>query len=105
MENGSFKDNSRNIPSEGRKNELESGSEKKFSRKAVKKSMTEQLIAPPVRVWEKIERILDQQDERRNQANEILSATLGFKEKAKRKSIYWAAAGVTVVAGVLIIIL
>jgi hypothetical protein len=108
MKNSSSKNSFHNIHSTKEKNILESQTETTHSsRKAVEKNMTEQLIAPPARVWEKIERILDQQDERRNQANEILSATFTNKNTVvKRKKVYWAtAAGVTVVAGILFIVL
>ena len=73
-----------------------------FLSKAVKSTMTEQLIVPPARVWDKIEKILDEQDNRRNNANTIIASSFGRISLIKRKKVYLAtAAGLTVVAGLL----
>ena len=72
-----------------------------FSSKAVKSTMTEQLIVPPARVWDKIEKILDEQDARRNNANTIIAASFGRVGFFKRKSFYLATiAGLGIAAGV-----
>jgi hypothetical protein len=60
--------------------------------------MTEQLIAPPARVWEKIEMILDQQDMNKQLTRLQLSST-GRKAR-KAFPIYFAAAGASILAGV-----
>ena len=72
-----------------------------FSSKAVKSTMTEQLIVPPARVWDKIEKILDEQDERRNTADKLITSSFAGKSESKPKKLYLATiAGLGVAAGV-----
>jgi hypothetical protein len=59
--------------------------EETFSSQAVKSTMTEQLIAPPARVWDKIEKVLDQQEHRRKEACEIIANTFNNKTKNNNK--------------------
>ena len=75
----------------------------KLSRKAVKELMTKQRIAPPAHVWDKIEQVLDQQDLRKGEANKIIASTFSNKQSDKKRKIL-AAAGVTFVAGILLIL-
>ncbi|HEX8461206.1 MAG TPA: anti-sigma factor [Segetibacter sp.] len=50
--------------------------------KAVNPRMTtDQLTIPPARVWDKIEQILDQQDDRRKTANTMIATSFRSKEK------------------------
>ncbi len=58
--------------------------------------MTEQLVAPPARVWEKIERILDQQD--KDRLSNVLFSSPSHQTKS-RFSFYVAAVSVTALAG------
>ena len=76
------------------------------SLKAVKTNMNQHTVAPPSHVWDKIEKILDEQEDRRKQANEIIAASFNnTKSYYGRKSICVAAfAGVSVVAGIMWII-
>ena len=68
-----------------------------FSPKAANSSMTE-LTIPPAHVWDKIEQILDEQDERRRRANEIIAKS--FKNKKKRSQLYLCAfCGISLIAG------
>jgi hypothetical protein len=56
----------------------------KSSSKTSNPTMTEQLIAPPARVWDKIEKILDEQDNRQESANKIIASCLGNKPDYNR---------------------
>jgi hypothetical protein len=67
--------------------------------KAVKPTMTEQLIAPPSYIWDKIEQVLDQQQVRRDEGSEIISASFSKPHGSRKK--YYAIAGITVLAGFL----
>lgn len=71
-----------------------------ISSKAVK-TMPEQLITPPARVWEKIQAILDEQDNRRKSADKVIETSLGLNfSDNKRKKIYLlTVAGLSLVAG------
>jgi len=77
-----------------------------LSAKAVK-TMPEQLIIPPARVWEKIEAILNEQDNMRKKANKMIATSFGLNTPVvKRKKVYLATvAGLSVVAGLMWIIL
>jgi len=75
------------------------------SSKAVK-TMPEQLVIPPARVWNKIEAILDEQDSVRKKTNDMIAASFGIGSGANRRKIYLAAvAGVSLVAGLVYVIL
>lgn len=63
--------------------------------------MTEQLVMPPARVWDRIEKILDDQDKRRQFADEmIVNSFVEVKKKQNRNVYLAAAAGVSLLAGV-----
>ncbi|MCW3111644.1 MAG: hypothetical protein JWR18_40 [Segetibacter sp.] len=80
--------------------------ETRFSSKAVKSTMTEQLTIPPARVWDKIEKILDEQDNRRNSANNMIASSFEQPNYPKRRNVYLATvAGLTVIAGLMWVIL
>lgn len=65
--------------------------------------MTEQLVMPPARVWNKIEIFLDEQDQRRKLTNEIISNSFAKVKKKQNRNVYLAtAAGVSILAGVLL---
>jgi hypothetical protein len=66
--------------------------------------MTEQSVAPPSYVWDKIEMELNKQD--RERSKRLLSLTSGSQEiKPKNRfALYFAAAGATVVAGLVFIL-
>ena len=73
--------------------------------KTVKTTMNERIVMPPAHVWDKIEKILDQQDDRRKEADKIITASFTNTKPYKRKSLYVAAvAGVSVVAGIVWIV-
>jgi len=75
------------------------------SSKAVK-TMPEQLVIPPARVWNKIEAILDEQDSVRKKTNDMIASSFGIASGGNRKKIYLAAvAGVSLVAGLVYVIL
>lgn len=98
-----FRDNSLRIVKEGSEKLPKPNN---FSSKAVKTTMTEQLIVPPARVWDKIEQILDEQDNRRNTANQIIASSFNRKSIFSEKKLYLAtAAGLGVIAGLVWIVL
>ena len=66
-----------------------------LSPKKQKNTMTEQAIMPPARVWDKIEKALDEQDTRRKQGTEVIAQTLSKGSPKQKKQFYFA-----VVAGV-----
>ncbi len=106
MKNSSPKSSFRGIASKIELNTLEDIRQKpNFHSKACKKTMTNQLIAPPARVWEKIEKILDEQDNRVKNANALIASSFDRnKNKLKRAYFYFATvAGVSLVAGLLLI--
>jgi hypothetical protein len=73
-----------------------------FFPQAVTSTMTEQLIIPPARVWDKIEKILDEQDNRKSNANKLIASSFGRDTFFKRKKPYLATvAGLSVVAGLM----
>ncbi|MDQ6814337.1 MAG: hypothetical protein M3040_11410 [Bacteroidota bacterium] len=78
-----------------------------FSSKAVKSTMTtEQLITPPARVWDNIEKILDEQDNRRRNANDVIASSFGHSNFSRRKKVYLATvAGLTIVGGLVWLII
>lgn len=101
MKNSTINNASNDISSTYERDNLENKQEKSnFSSKAVK-TMTEQLIAPPARVWDKIQAILDEQDNRRKSGESLIQTSFGVHlTDAKRKKVYLAAvAGLSVVAG------
>lgn len=107
MKDRSLKSNFHDISSTER-DTLENLQEKtNFSSKAVNTTMPEQLIAPPARVWDKIEKILDEQDNRRKNANNLIATSFGLDSpNVKRKNVYLATiAGLSVFAGLMWIIL
>ncbi|MDB5249466.1 MAG: hypothetical protein JWQ40_3860 [Segetibacter sp.] len=72
---------------------------KNISPKAVKPIMTEQIVVPPARVWNRIEKILDEQDKRAQYANTLIAASFRrVTRESKRKKMY-VAAGVSLFAG------
>lgn len=61
--------------------------------------MTEQLIAPPARVWEKIEQMLDEQDRKKRSAR--ISPPLLQPKTKNGFALCFAALGATVFAGMM----
>jgi hypothetical protein len=60
----------------------------KIFTKAVK-TMAHHPVKPPSRVWEKIQAILDEQDNRRNDADQIIASSFGLNApELKRKKVY-----------------
>ncbi len=52
-------------------------------------NMAEQLVKPPARVWEKIQAALDEQDNRRNDANKMIMGSFDLNSPdLKRKKVY-----------------
>jgi hypothetical protein len=62
--------------------------------------MTHQLTIPPAHVWDKIERILDEQDNRKKIADTIITTSFRNKEK-QVKGYLIAVAGFSLMAGFL----
>jgi hypothetical protein len=65
--------------------------QQKKSKKGTKavKSMPQQLVKPPARVWDKIEAILDEQEKRRNNTDELIASSIGHNfPELKRKKVY-----------------
>jgi len=98
MENSSKKNDLNYKVSSSQSGDFENEQKKDFySPKAVNSSMTE-LTIPPAHVWDKIEQILDEQDERRRRANEIIVSS--FKNKKKRSQLYVCAfCGISLIVG------
>lgn len=64
-----------------------------FSPKAYNTMITDQIAMPPARVWDRIEKILDEQETRRKIANDIITTSISpFKVGNKRKNLYFVAA-------------
>lgn len=63
--------------------------------------MTEQLTIPPAHVWDKIEQILDEQDNRRKEASKIIASSF----KMNRRRLYATVAGLSIIVGIIWIIL
>ena len=63
--------------------------------------MTEQIVVPPARVWNRIEKILDEQDDRRKEASKIIASSF----RVNRRKMYATVAGVSIIAGIIWIIL
>ena len=59
----------------------------KVSAKAAK-SMTEEIAIPPARVWDKIEKILDEQDDRIKSANIIIASSFSCNNKYRTKHFH-----------------
>jgi hypothetical protein len=56
--------------------------------KAVK-NMPQQLVKPPTRVWDKIQAILDEQDNRRNNTDKLIASSFDCNSaELKRKKVY-----------------
>jgi|GEM_PF-6215327 len=90
------------IPLNERNTLIEANENLNTSSKAVENIMTEQLVIPPSRVWDKIEQILDQQDNRRNSADKIIADSFrSTNSVSTHKSYILMAAGMSVVAGIL----
>ena len=63
--------------------------------------MTDHLVIPPARVWDKIEEILDEQDNRRKYANLVITESFAAATKEHSlKKFYIAAAGLSLLAGI-----
>ena len=60
--------------------------------------MTNQLTIPPAHVWDKIERILDEQDNRKKMADTMITSSFRSKEK-QVKGYLFAFAGFSLMAG------
>lgn len=72
-----------------------------FSPKDAKPTMTDQIAMPPARVWDKIEKILDEQDDRRKNTNKLIVGSFQNNKGYKRKNLYVAAvASISVLAGI-----
>ena len=103
MENGSLKTQIcvNSLNSENGNGKLQGKTN--FSSIAVNTTMTEQLITPPARVWDRIEKILDEQDNRRRNANELIASSFTSSSSfLKRRKVYLASvAGLTIVGGLL----
>ena len=101
MKNSSQKGNSQQTPPNVKSTDEGDAKNKDFnSPEAMNVNMTEQYVIPPSRVWEKIEKILDEQDDRRKDGSIII--TNSFKSKEKKVQTYLAAfAGVTLLAGLI----
>jgi hypothetical protein len=67
--------------------------------------MTEQLVAPPPRVWEKIEKVLDEQD-RKKRSQEVVycQSAKDFSKTKKSFPIYFAAAGATIIGSLVLLL-
>jgi hypothetical protein len=99
------KSNFQNFPISNRKNEKTPASESDFLHPiTVNPPMTEQLVVPPSRVWEKIEKVLDEQDKKKRLQKIAYSEVPKDFLKAKRRfPIYFAAAGATIVGSLLLL--
>jgi hypothetical protein len=106
MKNSSLESRLYSIPSNLDQKGLENLRKKSESpSKTFNSTMTEQLIEPPARVWDKIEKILDEQDYRRNNANSIIASSFSNKPNYNRSKFYLASvAGLGLVAGLIWII-
>lgn len=95
------------ISNSSRKESLEKFQKNKsISPKASKPIMTEQLVMPPARVWDKIEKILDEQDNRIKNANHLITSSFSPKQKHNNKPLLVAClASITIVAALLLILL
>lgn len=71
-----------------------------ISSKAIKPIMTEHIVIPPARVWNKIEKILDEQEERRNYANHLIAASFNRVASITKSRKFYFAAGVSLLAGI-----
>jgi hypothetical protein len=100
MKNGEFNANNQDIFDE-RENASETyfTCDNTFPFKAYKSTMPEQLVKPPARVWERIEKILDQQDEARKSVNNLISASFKTDRSENRKAFIATCAGVSLAVG------
>lgn len=65
--------------------------------------ITEQFVVPPPRVWEKIKRTLDEQDESKSSNNAFFSRSSHHLHQTKnRLGFYFAAVSVTALAGLVL---
>jgi hypothetical protein len=65
--------------------------------------MTPNLVAPPPHVWERIEKILDEQDRKKNR-NPCLAPVKTASKSNNRFAVYLAAAGATVITTIVLIL-
>jgi hypothetical protein len=99
------KSNFQNFPVSNRKNEKTPASESEFLHPiTINPPMTEQLVAPPSRVWDRIEKILDEQDKKKRSQEIAYYQKPKDPSKAKRRfPIYFAAAGATIIGSLLLL--
>lgn len=88
MKNNPSKPNFRDISCDSRDTVKTTQKKTYFSTKAVK-TMAQQPIKPPARVWDKIQAILDEQDNRRNDGENIIASSFGItKSDFGRKKVF-----------------
>jgi hypothetical protein len=105
MKNSSSKKNSKNAPLSVSKSALETVQLNSTSSKAVKSTMTHQIAMPSSRVWDNIEKILDEQDERRSHADKLIASSFNNTKNSNHKNLYvTAVAGVSLLVGVIWVI-
>jgi hypothetical protein len=61
-------------------------------------SMTEQYVVPPARVWQKIEKALDEQDRKKDNDLFSFASTQQVVRTKSRFGIYFAALGASLIA-------
>ena len=76
MKNNSSKPNFGDISCDSRDAVKTTQKKSHISTKAVK-TMAQQPIKPPARVWDKIQAILDEQDNRRNEGEALIASSFG----------------------------
>jgi hypothetical protein len=98
------KSNFQNFPVSNRKDEKTAAFESDFLHSiTINPSMTEQLVVPPSRVWEKIEKVLDEQDKKKRSQETYCENPKDFLKAKRRFPIYFAAAGATIVGSLLLL--
>ena len=103
MKNNSKNDDFNNSPENRRSTMKKVDATTNLNSKAITKVMTEQLIAPPSHIWDRIESVLDEQDSRRETGSNIIASTFRSRQGRKQK-IFMAVAGITVIAGFFLIV-
>src|SRR5438128_2217084 len=101
MKNSTIESDFNNISSKPERDIVESKQKKpNFSSKHAN-AMPEQFITPPARVWDKIQAILDEQDNRRKSGENLINTSFGVTlHSTKRKNVYFATvAGFSLIAG------
>lgn len=103
MKNNPVKRKIESIPNFEERKFIERVKKDNFSPKVINTMITEELVMPPARVWDKIEKILDEQDHRKKIANSIISASFrGLEDTGNSKNLYIAAfAAFSIIAGVI----